>query len=571
LLIGLTGSLFLLPTRIVLPDNFHPVQSLLLYEPFRTFAVLYVAWITLLVALLTTARSGNKQHWEQLALLLVFAVGFLYYWITKTPWGRLWDEPYQLAIAQQVYDLGTVSGMAESLPYVRWPASHNLGAMLMHVAEIGLLEMRNFLALANILLTTGLLYLFLVYCVGGSKLASLGVIMAIQSNPIIIKMSFFFPQTFGITFLLLLMVLIPRCWPEGANKTWLALTILVFAVLTATHAITALAFALILVGVYVVGRLWQISDGLHTGFAGLLAAIWGAWLLYSGFDVFRAGVIGLSHLLSGDVTLLDYMLRTAKLKVLVADYWWAVLTRGVWLSLTWVVGPALWLYLLLRSRPGHRQELLFVGGMLGVFLTTFVVAAVSPGGHQAFRYQLYGPIFAVPLLLTAACHISPRPRMFLVAGAWLGVASLSLPSLLVFNNSVLFDATYRQEWSAAHFVSSNVIPVQSSSIVIPSTVLEGPYYLYSPRARPLTPLTLEKLEDSSEFFAALDRHVVAERSGITGSISRTVVWSRKLPLLGKSAFGIDESDYRWLRLHSLFSNSDVVYQNGLMELFRSSP
>lgn len=568
LLIGLTGFLLLLPVHFVLPDQFHPVQSLLLYGSFQTFALLYVAWVTLLVVLLTTARSGNTQHWQQLALLSVFAIGFLYYWITFTPWGRLWDEPYQLALVSYTYRLGFLQKFNPNFPYVDWPAVHILAVSLMKVTNLSLLGMRAILALANILVFTGLLYLFFRGCLRQASLASLGVLMVLHGNPVVIKMSFFFPQAFGMTFLLLLLVLlVPYDGERPDRRPRLLLLSGTFIALTATHTISALAFALILSGIFLMAAYWHKPTRVSLNLVLLMGLIWIAWLVQLTFSAFQVAVSALRGI-SLDANPLYYVFRTAGLKVFVVDYWWAALTRGIWLSLTWLIGPLLWLYGLWRFKMGSWRELLLIGGVFGTLVATIIVAVASSGGLQAFRFQLYGPVFIVPLILAVLRDARPSVRTPLLIGGWLGITLLSLPSFLTFNNSVLFDATYAQEWSAARFVATGQSALAQRSIYVPSTILEGPHYFDSPNARFVRPPTLDRLRNPSEFFEVLERLVARFASLQSDNIPSALLWSRKLPLLGKSAFGIPELDLRWSLMAGRLNALNLVYQDGLATVYR---
>jgi len=139
--------------------------------------------------------------------------------------------------------------------------------------------------------------------------------------------------------------------------------------------------------------------------------------------------------------------------------------------------------------------------------------------------------------------------------------SLSFPTFLAYNNSILSDLSSAQEWAAAAFANDVMGAEPPVTLFVANQVLEGPYTFHDNLLNAETRLggpNLEKVTNPPEYFGRIEKMVDEYlRQGRS-----LYIWSRKVVLLVEGYFDVSPSAEPWRGVFWRLSSSDSIYENG---------
>ncbi|MFC1907641.1 hypothetical protein ACFLW8_06110, partial [Chloroflexota bacterium] len=258
--IGLWASLLLVTSLIFLyPTDWYyqyaPVDSIYVFPNLALFGTLYYIWMIILLLLLFSQRKQECNHWENLVLIGIFALGFSGYWAFLTH-GYFGEWYVQAAGAEYIVEQGHIPWKHPSLGSSEFPS---MIILLAAVCDITSLE--TFDAITMILLLGTILFSCLVYITFSNvfqspHLASFATLLLLIGNKTLTQ---YLPQYHPRGFTLLLFVAFLALITEykyEVFKTWphkLIVVILLLAI-TTTHFITSVCLFLVMLGIYIVQK-----------------------------------------------------------------------------------------------------------------------------------------------------------------------------------------------------------------------------------------------------------------------------------------------------------------------------
>jgi hypothetical protein len=248
---------------------------------------------------------------------------------------------------------------------------------------------------------------------------------------------------------------------------------------------------------------------------------------------------------------------------------WASFVRLFWLASVYVIGTLIALtYLTKPDRIAVRFQLAAVW-VVAVGLVTVVGMVLVPGGEQLERYMYFGSYFLLPILIGAAVgSLGKRPAALLTACV---LASLAVPTLLVYGNQVGTFSYYPQQRATGLFLQSAVLPEIDRRARV-SVLGVGPGWSVaaynsvgaSVKAQPWPDQTTENREEYVRSGLAKFADAFG-RQGRAGSV--VVLWEDVLaPEYLRHWFGQLGTTRVLEPIEASLERGDVVYENGFARL-----
>lgn len=560
----LTIVILIYPTKW--PLEYSSIQSLIIFQEIGTFTILYYIWIISLITLLLTIK--HNRDWGFLALLCTFAIVFLYFWVLVTPYGRLWDEPFQLAHLNYLQNSNQIPFGNINLNYFDFPGLQLLGISMLKITGLSLFCTRSIIILVNLFTFIFFLYMLYHFWLKNGRFASLGVLLTLHASIFIMKYTFYFPSTFALTLFVLILFIVSKGYlipVVGRNYVFLAL--ITFMALSITHFVTALTLIFILFSTYIVNTIYKRRNGLIT-FSSVVfySILFLSWLVYLTFSFFPSLVATAVHFLLNEASGIFFISRTIATRVVGSDPIWALITRNFWLIINWVIGPLLWLYSWFKKSKINSINTIITGGLLGIILISAIGLFFSSGGSQVTRFQLYGPLFTIPIILLFIFIRKQSFYKFGLVGFSIIIGLFSLPTFLSLNSNAIIDKTYLVEWSAADFIGQKSTSEKPLKIFTSSEILTGPYIFHSPKAQFFNPPPYSDIKDRDEFIESLDLFIsnfTQNRDTLTNNF---FIWSKKVELLANNTFDIPSNSPLWNEF-MLKLPSNNIYSNDIVTIW----
>ncbi len=569
LLLLLTAAILLFPTH--LRYEYHAVESLYIFgDRLILFGVLYSVWMAALLALLFLFRS-RRDEWEKLALLCVFTIVFVSFWVLITPLGRYADEVDNLAHVKYLQDVAEVLPDHPNFGYFSFPGIHLTGLALTQVCGLGIFEAKTLFLVFISLLSTVLLYLLCLKSLGSPRLASLAVLIMLQGNMLLCRQPTFWPGALSLVFLFVLLILLNKRVeaPFGAIANRL-LIVIAFAALTITYLPTPVCLIFILLGVFVVQRIGRKSL-LDWSIITLPVVMVLAWETYWATRMFE-GLVGWGESFVKDLTwqgLAEHLLFLRVTGIYLGEYppLWASLTRSFWLLVTYVVGGILAVVNLTRVRKLGLTETMETAALLGIIVFYLIVQLLAPGGSQYHRLLMYAHIFTVPIALGFLSKWF-QPSRLRHLGLALGLVLLlvlAFPTFLAHHDQVSTYKVYRYEYADGEFLSS-IYGKGEGLLVYTADITVCALRHSMPEARYAGRSPYEVLADEDDFWRAMNK-VVTGFENYKGT--KVFVYSEKFTFAGQRVFAIEPTDPKWAEMeHRLEENFNKIYDNGHSKIFR---
>lgn len=567
LLILLTLSILLFPVH--LSFEYHPIQSVHVFDSLATFAAVYFAWLAVFLGLLFTGSRDGLGDWEKAALAGTFVLVFLGFWAVVTPYTRE-EGTYFLGHASYLKHYSIPLGHP-NLNYMDFPGLALYVNALSQITGIDDLDTRMLVLLWSAALTG-----FLLYCLyrpltrHGSAIFLVAVPLAVQSSMMLSVGFFLRPENaLGLLhFITLAILLFPRqdapmflAAPRGR-----ALVLILFTALAVTHLVTALAFVVLLVCVSVA----RGSGGRPTLTLGLAAAvILGSWVVYYAVATFDNVADYLprlrDHVQEGDLFYYVNTLRSANVSEQVPL--WARITRASWWLVIYALGGLLAVVTLLRARRLGAVRVDYAAGLIAVALLTGVTTVVSGTGSQFYRYLEYGSFFAVPVVLGFIGR--PHLHRFGVAAALLLFVSLSLPSFFAHNGRIGSSAYYPPDIAVGRFLESRYGPEQERLTIFTSLRDRLLYTYYLPDSTYKTePFEEPKYGEHDSYWRALHWLSTGFQNPVEGEGGfRIFVLSDGFVIPYVHTAGLRADDPRWDGFKGRLEENDRFLDVGPLQLY----
>lgn len=563
LLLLLTMAILMFPVH--LEYEYHTIQSLyILGNNLSLFGVLYCVWMLLLLVLILSRREAK---WEKLALVCLFVMVFLGFWVIITPYFRHQDEWLNASHVQYLLQEGRITLTPRFLDYFQWPGLHLTGTALSQITGLSIFKVRTLFGVFENLLLATLFYVLLLRYLKNPSIAAIGVVLFILGTITIGKAIPFHPETFGLLFLPLFLILLSR-HEHTFLETWQdkLLMIIVFMAITITHLITSLALILILAAIYLVQKIDRKVSLTSVNLVILSIVIFLAWEMYCAFFGFGELLKLIWQELHG-IQFYNIFLSAETAMGARTSPLWATGTRIFWWIFVYVFGSILWLKSLFRLKKLSPLEKKYVGGLAGIIALTIIVTLAGMGGFQFARFLKYASFFTIPLILLFILNLDDFKRRFSIALLTILLFALSLPTLFVYNNMIMTQAFYPSEVSGSKFLKSVYGEGEELDIYC------GIFH------RPLNRYWLPKVnvyrEDDLIYFEGNPRklwptvNVIVDRFlNWYGEREHSVyVYSNRLTGSYQHVFGFEPTHPEWLKVKNKLSGENKVYTNGDYQIY----
>jgi hypothetical protein len=577
LLLFLTGALLLFPTRLTL--EYEPIQSIPAIPNLPLFAALYSLWLLLLLLLLFSGGEGAR--WERSALVGIFALVFVGFWLLTGPntglrYDGIGNAAHVAYLSQQAR--GMIPVDHPHLRYFNFPGMHLLALALVQVTGLGLFQGVTLALTFHLVLLSVLLYILFLRSLHSPSLAAFGALLAIQGNIMLARYSFY-PGIWALVFLVIFLILLHRPG-QALFDTWQdrLLMLLLLGATTITHLVTAKLLFFVLAGMYLV-RNWHLlrtKTGIGLVSASTLATflvIPLAWDVYWASRFFDS-LIKITSAVIEDLTekgLLTYFFNLGQSYVGAGVPLWAIAVRYFWWGALFLFGSILGLKNLLNIKSLSRAQQLETGGLVGVIALSAAVTALSVGGSEFYRFLLYGAFCTVPILLSFVVNLPTKGRRLALGLAIPLFFLLSFPTFLAHNNLVGTSTYYPSELHAGAFLRQTTSGGRGLTLFY--SALEGNLALYNvPNASLRKAAPFSQLKDASDFWHFESRAVsnfLDAGAGTEATLS-AFYFSRRIVALAEHVFRIKPADARWDALNGSLAKANRVYDNSVVQIYENS-
>lgn len=574
LLLVLTAALLLFPTRLTL--EYEPIQSIPAIPNVPLFAAFYSLWLLLLLLLLFSGKEASR--WEKPALVGIFALVFLGFWLLVGPnTGLRYDGIGNAAHAGYLLQQGDGKMPIDhpNLAYFNFPGMHLLALALVQLTGLSLSQGVTLALAFHLVLLAVLLYILFLRSLHSPSLAALGALLAIQGNIMLARYSFY-PGIWALVFLAMFLILLYRPG-QALFDTWQDrfLVLLLLGATTITHLVTSTLLFFILAGIYLVRNLHLLRAKAG---AGLVAASTLATFLVIplSWDVYWAtrlfdGLTRVTAAVIGDLTekgLLTYFFNLGGSYVGSGVPLWAVLVRYFWWGALFLLGAVLGLRNLLNIRGLHRAQQVETGGLVGVVALSAAVTLLSIGGAEFYRFLLYGALFTVPIILRFLLVLLARQRRMVYGLAVSLFFVLSFPTFLAHNNLVGVSTYYPSELQAGSFLRQASGGQGEGLTLFNDPAENGVLSFNVPNASFVTTPQGSELKGKDDFWQAAAKSVqsFSARTSRGERIPAFYLSQRRL-VVAEHFFRIRPEDPQWDELRNSLGEHNRVYENGTIEIY----
>lgn len=572
LLLVLTSALLLFPTHLTL--EYQPIQSVSAIPDLPLFAALYVVWLAVLLVLLVSESCTSS--WEKPALVSMFALVFLGFWIVTGPYGAFrYDGIIHAAHVDYLSHQadGRIPLDHPNLAYFNFPGMHLLAFTLMQATGMTLYSGVTLLLLLQLVLLAVFLYLVFLGSLKSPSLAALGSFLVVQGNIMFARYSFY-PGIWALVFLAMFLVLVNRPG-QALFSSWQErlLMLLMLGAATMTHFVTAMVLFFILAGIYLMrsaplrGRTRTALVSVSTLTAFLVIPL--SWDIYWAASFFE-NVTGATSAVIEDFTekgALLYLFNLGGSYAGGAVPLWAVAVRYFWWGTIFFLGTFLGLKNLLKVKSLSWAEQLETGGLVGVLMLSAAVTALSPGGSEFYRFLLYGAFFTVPILLRFVLDLPSAGRRLALGLTVASFFVLSFPTFLAHNNLVGTSTYYASELEAGTFLTETTAGQNSQFFHLAG---ESGLLMYSSPDSVLTASgQAPEFKGREEFWRSINRLVAGFRQSSPSAGGESVYFyaSKRDIALHQNMLGVSPDDPGWSALAGRLGQSNKIYDDSTVQLY----
>jgi hypothetical protein len=582
LLLLLTLLIFLYPTKLEI--RYAPVESIYVFHNLPLFGVLYYGWFALILVLLFLPGSNRESwNWENVALLIIFALVFSGIWVNLSRGYYHCDTWAYAGRIQNSLQKGYLDDILTGGP-VEFPILVLLGCEMSQILGLNIFNTIMVILLVQILLFAILWYSVFVNLLNDGRLASFATLMVLSANLICDFAPQFHPRIFVMLYLITCLVLITKDKPvitKSASHNLLFLILLMALIMT--HLINSYVFLLILLGIYLVQKVSKsniislqliiltlmgilayglfFSPSLTNHTFGHFTLIWETFLHGSFFDPFS--MIGISNNIGQVMPL------------------WANITIIFWL-LIMGLGGILGIRNLLRIRRVNGARQIEVGGLVGT--TIFAcMAFLSQGLAEAsWRFFFFLMPFTTSIVFSFLSTFKARIQRIILVASIILVFIISFPTFLAHNDNVGMHIFLPTETSPEIFLGTHYEELDRPKIRLVTPIAPiwmTPYYIHDVwrMVYPYVNNPLQTYPDIDELYKTLGYTIKSVKSGFDGQASISLfIYSPRYIFEMEYVAGLAShinvtTDIRWQEAMSELAKENLIYNNRPFQIYLAVP
>jgi hypothetical protein len=545
----------------------HPIQSLYLFNHLPLFGAIFYLWLLVLLLLLFS-RQNSKGHGEGLALVLIFSLVFVGYWIVIRPGpeafpGKAGDGIVSGATVRYILDHGVIEAPVPVHLSLGFPGLHLVTGSLSLVTGLSIFDSVYIILLFFLIALVSLLYWLSSTGLRNDYLVvPLAVLLMLVANPLTRWLLQFHPTHFALVFLVLLIALLYKT--QRPSLTMLMVLILALLAATVTHPVASWTFFFIGLGLFLLQRQADRTWIRLTTLA-LLAVIPIAWLLYWAEGSFE-GIVRMLPKLMEDITdPLGYLTIIMQAHVGGVTPLWASAVQFFWLALVFGLGTLLAVWNLSRFRHLTPLQKVETGGLAGIALLTFLIIIVSLKGTEYYRYLQYGGFFAVPIVLRFFMSLNYPLRHLALVFLIVAVFVLSFPTFLVHGRYCATASYYPSDTAAGQFLEMNYD--RGEGLTVYSSHGEALGYYYLPEASFVPEGEAWHVANPAGLWRAMDRQLTSfDRNGGLEE-KRVFIFTKRQRATWEALLGVPADAPGWTVVEKRLNEQRRIYDNGSIVMY----
>jgi hypothetical protein len=598
LLIVLTAIILVFP--IHLHYEYHAIESIYVFgDKLTIFGILYYIWLAILLLLLFA--KGRSSEWQRVALVCVFALVFVSFWVINTPTGGHLDELWNMGHIKYLLETGKISLNQPNFGYFQFPAFHLVNFSLSQISGLGIFETRILFLVFSGVLFAALLYLLFVRLLKNPYLTSLAVLLMVQGSIEASKeLEAFWPGNLAILLFVILLMLLS--WREdralGMEAPGALIMIILLAAFTMSYLPLPAYFIFILAGMYLLEKVAKKSV-VRSSIIVLFLILFLTWEMYFSTGSF-GNLAGLTSTFVANFTQLGeraFAVSSGPGATALGESvpLWASSIKFFWLALIFGLGTILGIWNLIKARKLSSMEVIETGGLLGVIVFSIVAFFAFPVGEGTYlRFFRYAPYFTIPIVLKFLSGFthhnelsqenillenpggSSDPNGFRKSpanfGGWfrrhvitllvIMFLALSLPTFLIQHNVVSSKAIYPYDLSSGQFLESAYGAEELNLFSEPGAYI---YTYYVTEAHFHIMMAPEQTAGKEDLLLKVNQLVDSfERPGEGNAI---FVLSERFRQPRHSPAIIEPSDPEWVQFTNRLAVNNNIYDNGYIEIY----
>lgn len=548
------------------------MQAPYLFDNLWLFGALFCLWMLLFLLLLFSTYDSERLNVEGVILACIFGLVFIGFWVIITPYGSYADGVYNMGHVKYLQIAGSIPIGHPNLNYFDFPGMHILVATLGQVCGLNVFHITMAFVIFNIMLFSALLYIFYVRLLKNNYLALLCILMAVMGSIVLVeKMHIFTPGILGFSLLAALLIVLTRSENEISSPMMSKrlLMLILFTAMVISYFPTSLLFALISMGIYAVQRIAKNNGVLSTSYTIILfIIIILSWEMYWTWHSFHS-LIDFLPKLTQDIFTGEFLTSAIVLVISNAGAkvpLWAIMTRYFW----WVllgIGTLVALYILIRRKNLNFEEMIGVGGLVGVILLTVAGLFGTVRGSQFARYLMYAPIFCSPILLLFLLRFGTRGKQITMLFVSL-VFLCGFPTFLSSINTITTDAIYSYECVSGEFLESHSYENGKNIILYrtaPSSTSWAMYYIPDATRKGVS---AEGSYNEKELRMNIPKLITDFQSEGTEREKQNIFFiSEKSTNVYEHILGIPPDHIMWKELRQRLINTNLVYNNSHIQMY----
>lgn len=570
LLILLTISILLFPTT--LNFEYSKMQSIHIFKNLPLFSILFYSWGSVLFLLIISQRDTEDMNWEQLALVFIFNIIFLSFWVINTPQGT--RDGFNVIIhTTYLQNEGTIHLENPNFNYFNFPGIHILVVFISQVSGLTILSTRTFYLIMITFMFSAILYILFTNILKNSFFSTLAVITFIEGNWMFSRLFHIHPAQLGLLFFTTFLVLMnnhdQRLF-RTRQEAFIAIILLISN--TTTHFVTSFLFPFILLGIYVVqqtGKDKIVNLSTIIIFA-VIPLTWNFTYASRHLNILLL-YIPIFFKTTSFMNLFSNIFIIAEANIGFTIPLWVNITRLFWIFLIYGVGVILAIRSLVKVKNLTSMEKKGIGSLMGVIILVIILTLLSTGGYQFYRFLIFSPFFLIPIIFRFSFSINNQMKKHIITLLITFLIVFSLPSFLSNNSLISTKKIYQQEISIGEFVNqSKTVDTEKELTVFQSGSQKKTFLLSVPNN---VTFRIERayytgVQSTSDLNQTLNEMAsdFLEHSPEDEDKSIFVISSR-LMIFHQHTLGIYPTDPIWIHLSNRLNDRNKIYINDQAQIY----
>ena len=564
LLILLTLTLLLFPTKII--TEYRPVQAPYIFNNLPIFAILFCFWVLCIFWIGLSSDKKDNPRWEHLVLVGIAGLCIISFWVLISPYGTYADSIYNMGHVRYLNEFGRIPFGNPVLEYFDFPGMHLLVSGISQLTRLIVFNSQTLFLIVITAFFPALLYILFTYWLKNSYKAFLAILLLlITSNVLIKEMRIFTPGIFGITLLVVFLIIQCKTVFFAWRQTIYLLLNLVFVTMTISYFATTFLLCLVLLITYFVqiaGK--QKMASITLPLISLFIVIFMAWEIYWTRFTFNNLVNFFPQIISNiyEGNFLDSLSILSSTNIGTALPAWANVVRLFAWSLL-LIATLLGIIRLYSLNKLDSTGKLQTSGLLGVLVLTIVGLFGTESGNQFYRYFLFAPFFALPILINFLCNKGICGRGILATIIVITVL-LALPAFLLNVNTVSTDAIHSDECASGAFLELHSNQQGANLIIYRVNVVSASFVNYYIPNIQFTdiPNSVYYTGNQNAFWKELDKLFISlQNPEVLSSKQKILVINTKSKIVAQQYLGILPTAPQWEKMSASANASSLIYTN----------